>query len=369
MEEVIGDLYNEALFLLQRLIATPSFSREELKTGDILFDFLIQNGIDAQRLENNVWAVNRYFDPHKPIVLFNSHHDTVRPNPTYSRDPFNPAIENGKLFGLGSNDAGGSLVSLAAAFLFFYEQKNLPFNLVFAGTAEEEISGDHGVEFLLQNDVFRTLDGRITFDHWHNWQAIVGEPTLLDLAVAEKGLMVLDAVANGVAGHAARDEGDNAIYKAVQDIEWFRTYRFARESVWLGKVKMTVTVINTENKAHNVVPATCSYIVDIRITDAYTHEEVLEEIKKHVNSDVKARGFRLRSSRIELTHPLVQAGLQLGKNAFGSPTSSDKALIPFPALKCGPGDSARSHTADEFIYLDEVKAAISQYIDMLIKWK
>lgn len=359
------ELYTKALDLLQSLISISSFSKEESGTADTIDAFLKKENIVTNRLVNNIWAVNQYFEPGKPIVLLNSHHDTVKPNPKYTRDPFAPAIENEKLFGLGSNDAGGCLVSLILTFVHFYKQENLPFNLVLAATAEEEISGKNGIELLLHDPVFQALGGRIIFDNWKNWQAIVGEPTQLELAVAEKGLMVLDAVANGVAGHAARNEGDNAIYKAVKDIEWFRTFQFPRESEWLGKVKMTVTSIFTENKAHNVVPATCNYIVDIRITDAYTHEEVLDIVRSHVQSEVNARSFRLRSSRIDKNNFLVQSGIALGKKAFGSPTSSDKALMPFPAVKCGPGDSARSHTADEFIYLQEIKDGIDFYTGLL----
>lgn len=313
--------------------------------------------------------VNKYFDAKKPIVLLNSHHDTVKPNPKYTKDPFQPQIEDGKLFGLGSNDAGGCLVSLIATFTHFYSLENLPFNLVIAATAEEEISGKNGIEALLQNPEFQTLANRIQFSNWENWQAIVGEPTQLQLAVAEKGLMVLDATANGKAGHAARNEGENAIYKAMQDIAWFSSYEFPKISEWLGKVKMSVTVIETENKAHNVVPAVCQFVVDIRITDTYTHEEVLAIIQKNVQSEVKARSFRLRSSRIDINNPLVKSGIKLGKNPFGSPTSSDKALIPFQALKCGPGDSARSHTADEFIYVNEIEEGINFYIKMLEGWE
>lgn len=351
-------LYNDAVGLLKQLIATPSFSKEEDKTAMIIGQFFSDRNIPVNRLLNNVYCVNKHFDPTKPAILLNSHHDTVRPNPQYTKDPFSPVVEDGKLYGLGSNDAGGCLVSLIAAFLFFYNKENLKYNLVIAATAEEEISGTNGIEKLLalaeSGSPFRELGG-----------AIVGEPTQTNLAIAEKGLLVLDCSANGKAGHAAREEGVNAIYKAMPDIEWFRTYQFPKLSESLGPVKMSVTSINTENKAHNMVPASCSFVVDIRVTDEYTHEEILETIKHHVKCEVQPRSMRLRSSKIDIDHPLVQAGIRLGKKTYGSPTASDAALIHVPVLKCGPGDSARSHTADEFIFLKEIKEGIETYINIL----
>jgi acetylornithine deacetylase len=345
-------LYHDAVELLQKLIATPSFSKEEDKTAAIIEQFFSEKNIPSNRLLNNVWCVIKHFDADKPTILLNSHHDTVKPNPRYTKDPFSPIIEDGKLYGLGSNDAGGCLVSLIAAFCHFYERDDLKYNIVIAATAEEEISGKNGIESILS-----TLPA-IDF-------AIVGEPTLANLAIAEKGLLVLDCTSTGKAGHAAREEGENAIYKAMQDINWFKNYQFPKVSETLGPIKMSVTSINTENKAHNVVPAVCSFIVDIRVTDAYTHEEILETIKQHVQSEVKPRSMRLRSSKIEKDHPLVLAGIKLGKQTYGSPTTSDGALIPAPVLKCGPGDSARSHTADEFIYLSEIEEGINTYIQIL----
>lgn len=344
--------YQQAVELLQQLIATPSFSTEEAATADIIEVFFAVNHIPPKRLLHNVWCTNRYFDVAKPTILLNSHHDTVKPNPQYTKDPFSPVIEDDKLFGLGSNDAGGCLVSLIAAFCHFYERNDLKHNIVIAATAEEEISGRNGIEYLLP------ALPKIDF-------AIVGEPTLTNLAIAEKGLLVLDCRANGKAGHAAREEGENAIYKAMQDIEWFRTYRFPKVSETLGPVKMSVTSVETENKAHNMVPAVCNFIVDIRVTEAYTHEEILETVRAHVQCEVQPRSMRLRSSKIDKNHPLVQAGIKLGKQTYGSPTTSDAALIPVPVLKCGPGDSARSHTADEFIYLAEIEAGINTYIQIL----
>ena len=360
----INTLYTDAVILLQQLIAIPSFSRHEDATAAAIAEFLQIRGIRAHRLNNNVWAISKNFDATKPTILLNSHHDTVRPNLQYNRDPFLPQIEEGKLYGLGSNDAGGCLVSLLSAFLYFYQNPQ-PFNLVFAATAEEEISGSNGIELLLKSSEFTdSLNGVLP------GCAIVGEPTQMQLAVAEKGLLVLDCQAEGKAGHAARNEGENAIYKAMKDIEWFSRYKFAEVSEWLGEIKMSVTSITTENKAHNIVPAHCNYTVDVRITDAYTHEQVLSTIKKNVLSNVQPRSMRLRSSAIAVQHPLVQAGLAIGKNCYGSPTSSDKALMPFDALKCGPGDSARSHTADEFIYLNQIEEGITDYIRILqnIQW-
>ncbi len=354
------ELYNGAVVLLQKLISTASYSKYEDGTAAIIESFLAEKGVMAERLLNNIWAVNKYFDPSKPSILLNSHHDTVKPNPQYTKDPFTPTIEDGKLYGLGSNDAGGCLVSLIAAFLHFYDHPNPKYNLILAATAEEEISGYGGIELLLGNDKFETtLQGK------EPDCALVGEPTQMQLAIAEKGLMVLDCEAIGKAGHAAREEGVNAIYIALTDINWFSSYQFPNVSEWLGPVKMGVTVINTENKAHNIVPSSCNFVVDIRITEVYSHEEIFEIIRQNVQSQVTPRSMRLRSTGINVNHPLVQSGISLGKSCYGSPTSSDKALMPFPALKCGPGDSARSHTADEFIFLKEIREGIEGYVGML----
>ncbi|MGX5817529.1 M20 family metallo-hydrolase [Chitinophaga lutea] len=344
--------YDDAVRLLQQLIATPSFSREEQDTAQLIAAFLEARGVTVQRHLHNVWAVNKHFDPAKPGILLNSHHDTVKPNPQYTRDPFSPDIVDDKLYGLGSNDAGGCLVSLLAAFMHFFPQENLPYNIIIAATAEEEISGQNGIESI--------LDTLPSFEF-----AIVGEPTKTDLAVAEKGLMVLDCMAHGKAGHAARDEGENALYKAMDAINWFRNYRFPKVSETLGPVKMSVTVVQTSNKAHNVVPAECSFVVDVRATDQYTLEEMLDVIRANVSVDVTPRSLRMRPSFIPREHALVQAGLSLGKQLYGSPTTSDQALIPATSVKVGPGDSARSHTADEFIYLEEIRQGIDTYIKLL----
>lgn len=344
-------MYDDAVLLLSNLIATPSFSREEAATADIIQAFLQDKGVKVNRAINNVWATNRYYDPALPTILLNSHHDTVKPNKDYTNHPFAPLILDDRLHGLGSNDAGGCLVSLIATFLYFYDKKDLKYNLVIAASAEEEVSGINGIEHLLKE--LPPID-----------TAIVGEPTLMDMAIAEKGLLVIDCVAHGKSGHAAREEGDNAIYKAIKDIEWFRNYSFEKVSDLLGPVKMSVTIVNAGTQ-HNVVPATCTFTVDIRINECYTHGEALAIIKEHVSCEVTPRSSRLRSTSIPQTHPLVQAGLSLGKNCYGSATMSDKALMPFPALKMGPGDSARSHMADEYINLAEIKQGIETYIQLL----
>jgi len=344
-------LFQDAVTLLKQLIATQSFSREEEQTANIINNFLTERGIFTNRKMNNVWAYNQYFDAAKPTILLNSHHDTVKPNTGYTRDPFEPTVEDGKLFGLGSNDAGGCLISLIATFLYFYNKSNLKYNLCLATTAEEEVSGINGLELIIPEL------GKLDF-------GIVGEPTLMQLAIAEKGLMVLDCTAHGKSGHAAREEGDNAIYKAMKDIEWFRTYRFPNESELFGPIKMSVTIINAGSQ-HNVVPATCTFTVDVRVTDAYRNEEVLEMIKQHISSEVIARSTRLKPSSIDKNHPIVQSGIKLGRTTYGSPTTSDQSLLDIPSIKVGPGDSARSHSSDEFVYVNEIKEGIDLYIRML----
>ena len=351
-KQEINSLYNDAVDLLKKLIAIQSFSKEEDKSADIIEQFLKSKNISAERFLNNIWARNKYFDEAKPTILLNSHHDTVKPNKGYTLDPFSPIEKEDKLFGLGSNDAGGSLVSLIALFLYYHDKENLKYNLILAATAEEEISGKNGVEILLPRL------GKIDC-------GIVGEPTQMQMAVAERGLLVLDCVAEGKAGHAAREEGENAIYKAVKDIEWFRAYQFPKTSELLGPVKMSITSIETDNKAHNVIPPQCTFVADIRINELYTFEEIIKTIQQNVKCKVQPRSTRLRSSAISLDHPLVKAGLSVNRTYYGSPTTSDKALMPFPTLKIGPGDSARSHIADEFIYLDEIKQGIEIYIQLL----
>lgn len=346
-----GILFDDSLNLLRKLISIPSLSREEENTASAIERFLEDQGVKTHRMINNVWAYNEHFDPKKPTILLNSHHDTVKPNPGYSSDPFAADIIDGKLFGLGSNDAGGCLVSLIAVFIHFYKEKNLKYNLCLAATAEEEISGKNGIELILPQL------GQLEF-------AIVGEPTLMQMAVAERGLMVLDCVAHGRAGHAAREEGENAIYKAMKDINWFKTYEFAKKSALFGPVKMSVTIIEAGSQ-HNVVPAICNFTVDVRVTDAYRNEEVLKIISQNVDCDVNPRSTRLKPSSISIDHPIVKAGIALGRETYGSPTTSDQALLDIPSLKMGPGDSARSHMADEYIYVKEIEEGIDLYIKIL----
>ena len=347
----LDQLIKDSTKLLKELIATPSYSKEEDKTAKILQQFLEDHNIPTEQHKNNIWATNKHFDEEKPTILLNSHHDTVKPNSGYSKDPFTPVVEDGKLFGLGSNDAGGPLVSLIATFVHFYEEENLDYNLLFAASAEEEISGDNGIVSILDK-----MPGVNC--------AIVGEPTQMRMAVAEKGLMVLECTAKGISGHAARNEGENAIYKAVQDIEWFRSYEFPKNSEALGPVKMTVTEVHAGSQ-HNVVPDACNFTVDVRSTDAYSNEEILEIIKNSIDAKIHPRSIRLNPSFMPLDHPIVKAGQELGLEQYGSPTLSDQAFLSVPSLKIGPGKSARSHTADEFIRLDEIEEGIETYSRLL----
>ena len=353
MSDSLAILTTNAIGLLKRLIATPSFSKEEEVTAEIIENFLESKGVNTYSYLNNVYARNKYFDEIKPTILLNSHHDTVKPNKGYTLDPFSPIEKEGKLYGLGSNDAGGCLVSLIAAFIHYYNQPNLKYNLIIAASAEEEISGHNGIEILLPRLP------KIDF-------GIVGEPTLLNMAIAEKGLLVLDCTAHGKAGHAAREEGDNAIYKAMKDMEWFRSYRYDKVSSLLGPMKMSVTIVNAGSQ-HNVVPNECKFTVDVRVNELYTFEEVMGIVRENVTSDVQPRSSRLRSTSIPIEHPLIQAGVALGRAYYGSPTTSDKALMNFPTLKMGPGDSARSHSADEYIYIEEIGSGIEMYIKLLEK--
>ncbi|MBI2793891.1 MAG: M20 family metallo-hydrolase [Ignavibacteria bacterium] len=344
-------IYKHSLDLLKKLIAIPSFSREADKTAMEIGKFFEHYKVSYSRHLNNIWAHNKYYDGHKPTILLNSHHDTVRPNASYTRDPFKPECIDGRLYGLGSNDAGGSLVALLATFLHFYDHGDLSHNLIIAATDEEEVSGVNGIESILPSL------GPIDF-------AIVGEPTLCQLATAEKGLMVLDCVAKGKSGHAARNEGMNAIYVAMKDIDWIDNFRFPKVSPTLGEVKMTVTIINAGSQ-HNVVPDECAFTIDVRVTDSYTLEETLDVIRENVRSEVTPRALRTRSSSIVDNHPIVLSARKNGLRLFGSQTTSDQGLIPVPSVKIGPGDSARSHSADEFIYVDEIRDGIETYIKLL----
>jgi len=341
---------NDAIALLQQLIAIQSYSKEENAAADFIERFIEINGYVASRKDNNVWLLSSGFDPARPTILLNSHIDTVKPVSGWTREPFSPVIDGGKLFGLGSNDAGASVVSLLHTF-FYLTKKQQNYNLIFAATAEEEISGKNGLESVLQELP------KIDF-------AIVGEPTGMNLAVAEKGLMVLDCVVTGKAGHAARDEGDNAIYKALPQIEWFQNHVFEKKSDLLGAVKMTVTQINAGTQ-HNVVPDKCTFVVDVRSNEMYSNQEILQEIHRFISCDVQPRSTRLSSTATPLNHPIVKRGLELNRSVYGSPTLSDQALMSFPSMKMGPGQSSRSHTADEYILLDEIGEAIEIYIQLL----
>lgn len=348
------ELKPSSIQLLIELIQTPSYSGEEGVTADLIESWLQSYKIESRRNGNNVWAVNKYFDSNKRTILLNSHHDTVRPNEKYSRDPFEACIEEGRLYGLGSNDAGGALVSLLATFIHFYHEENLNYNLVIVASAEEEGIRRNGLESVLPF---------IPPIHF----AIVGEPTLLDIAIAERGLLVLDCYSSGKAGHAAHINGCNSsIYQAMQDVFWVQGYNFEKVSDLLGPVKMTVTQINAGIQ-HNMVPAECHFVIDVRINDKYTNLEILDIISSHVASKVVPRSVNLNSSSININHPIIEAGKGLGHKLYGSPTLSDQAVLQCESLKIGPGDSLRSHSADEFIYLQEISDGIDTYIEMLKK--
>lgn len=345
--------FNHIEELLSNLIRNPSFSKQEAAAADVLESFFKIQGLKTNRKDNNVWVLNKYFDPAKETILLNSHHDTVRPRSDWTRDPFIPIIEDDKLYGLGSNDAGAALVSLIAVFLHYYDAQNLDFNLIMLASAEEEISGLNGVE-----SVIGSL-GKIDF-------GIIGEPTGMQMAIAEKGLMVLDCLAEGTSGHAAKESGINAIYIALEDIKWLRNYRFPLTSDVLGPIKMTATMIESGSQ-HNVIPDTCKFVVDVRNTDSFSNEEVLQIIKDNMKSQVIARSTRLQPSAISGDHVLVKTAKNLGIKTFGSDTLSDQALMNFPTVKMGPGDSLRSHTADEYIKLNEIQKGIEIYIQVLDK--
>lgn len=347
----IPTLTSEAVGLLKSLISIPSVSRDEARAADCLQQYIEQQGMQTGRKGNNVWCLGPGFDLKRPTLLLNSHIDTVKPVQGWRKDPFTPRLEpNGKLYGLGSNDAGASVVSLLQAFLTLCRTAQR-YNLIYLASCEEEVSGREGIESVLPQLP------PVSF-------ALVGEPTEMQPAIAEKGLMVLDVTATGRSGHAARDEGDNAIYKVLEDIAWFRDYRFERVSPLLGPVKMSVTMVSAGTQ-HNVVPDRCTFVVDIRSNECYTNEELFEEIKKHIHCQPQARSFRLGSSHVPPEHPLVRRAVALGRTPFGSPTLSDQALMNFPSMKMGPGKSSRSHTADEFIFLREIEEAIGLYLELL----
>lgn len=349
---MIQELTKNALSLLKKLIETQSFSSEEDRTAEHIKEWFRQYDIPCKRTKNNVWAINKYFDEKKPTLLLNSHHDTVEPNSGYTKDPFKAIVEDGKIYGLGSNDAGGCLVSLMATFIYFYKQPNLKYNLVLVASAEEESSGEHGLKSMLT--IIPNID-----------VAIVGEPTLMNLAIAEKGLVVLDATVKGTPSHAAHPNNDNPIYKIGEVLKWFETFHFEKQSQVLGAVKMTVTQIKA-GKQHNAVPAEVELVIDVRVNDQYSNQEIADIlILSSPCTTIKPRSLQLNSSSIPINHELVKAGIVLGRKTYGSPTLSDQAILSCPSLKLGPGDSTRSHSADEFIYINEIEEGIQIYIDLL----
>lgn len=341
---------SEAATLLNSLIGIPSISREEEVVADFLQNYIEECGIMTGRSGNNIWCISPMFDLNKPTILLNSHIDTVKPVAGWRKHPFTPKMENGKIYGLGSNDAGASVVSLFQVYRYLCTTEQ-SYNLIFLASCEEEVSGKNGIESVLPQLPPIAL-------------GIVGEPTEMQPAIAEKGLMVVDVTAYGKAGHAARNEGINAIYKIVNDIEWFRDFHFSKESPLLGPVKMSVTQINAGTQ-HNVIPDVCTCVVDIRSNECYSNEEIFKEITSHISSEAKARSYRLNSSRIATDHPFVKRAVKMGRVPFGSPTLSDQALMQFPSVKIGPGKSSRSHTADEFIMVQEMGEAIDLYIKLL----
>ena len=350
----INDLTQKAISLLKELIETQSFSSEEEQTAQLIEQWFTSHHIPFQRTKNNVWATNQHFDKNKPTLLLNSHHDTVKPNSAYTNDPFKAIVEDGKLYGLGSNDAGGCLVSLIATFTYFYTFKDLKYNLVIVASAEEESSGANGLNSMLP--IIPPID-----------VAIVGEPTLMNLAIAEKGLVVFDAVVEGTPSHAAHPNSDNAIYNTIEVLKWFQEFQFEKTSQALGDVKMTVTQIKAGSQ-HNVVPAHVDLVIDVRVNDAYSNEEIAQILQeKSPCTKITPRSLRLNSSAISPEHDLVKAGLAIGRSTYGSPTLSDQAVLSCQSLKLGPGDSTRSHSANEFIYLSEIEEGIELYIKLLNK--
>jgi acetylornithine deacetylase len=349
----MNKLTTAAINLLKDLIAIPSFSKQEDKTADRIGQWFDQYQIPFQRVENNVWAVNKAFDPKKPTLLLNSHHDTVKPNAAYTHDPFEAKIENGKLYGLGSNDAGGALVSLIALFTHYYALENPKYNMVMAATAEEEIAGQQSLRGILPH--LPKID-----------VAIVGEPTEMQLAVAEKGLLVFDAVIKGTPGHAAHPNNDNPIMKLPKVLEWFENFSLNKKSDFLGDVKITVTQVYAGSE-HNVIPATVNLVIDVRVNDQYSNSELASLLIEAAPCKMTPRSLHLNSSSIPMEHELVQAGIDLGRKTYGSPTLSDQAALDCPSLKMGPGLSTRSHSANEYIYVGEIEEAIKIYIELLGK--
>ena len=350
----IERLTENAISLLKNLIETQSFSQQEENTAKLIEAWFLENEIPFKRTKNNIWATNKYFDESKPTLLLNSHHDTVKPNSAYTKDPFKAIVNDGKLYGLGSNDAGGCLVCLLATFTNFYAQKNLKYNVVIVASAEEENSGPNGLNSMLS--IIPHID-----------VAIVGEPTLMHLAVAEKGLVVLDAIVQGTPSHAAHPNNNNSIYNTIEVLQWFKNFKFEKTSETLGDVKMTVTQISAGSQ-HNVIPAHVDLVIDVRVNDAYSNQEIAAILQeKSPCTKITPRSLRLNSSSISTHHDLVKTGIAMGRETYGSPTLSDQAVLTCQSLKLGPGDSTRSHSADEFIYLAEIEEGIRIYIELLEK--
>ncbi len=346
----LDKLTAESISLLKQLIKTPSLSGKEEGAACIIRKHLTDFNIPYNVLKNNTWCLNKHWDNTKPVILLNSHIDTVKPVDGWEYNPFDVTEKEGKIIGLGSNDAGAPLVSLLAVFKYFFDKENLPFNLIYAATAEEESSGKNGMAILS-----KTLQ-RVDF-------AVVGEPTLMNLAVAEKGLVVFDCVARGKAGHAARNEGVNSIYIALDDIRKIREFEFDKVSELLGSVKMTVTQIEAGFQ-HNVVPDTCKFVIDVRTNECYTNDEIVEAVSNMLQSEISPRSLRLNSSGTEMDHPFALKAKQMGIECYGSPTLSDQSLMPWASVKIGPGDSARSHTANEYIFPEEIAEGIRKYISL-----
>ncbi len=344
-------LTQKAIDLLKELISIPSFSGEEHHTAEAIENWFKSFDIPFQRENNNVFAKNKHWDKAKPTLLLNSHHDTVQPNKAYTRNPFEPLVDDGKLYGLGSNDAGGALVSLLATFTHFYDSENLSHNLLIAATAEEESAGPKSLRGLLPS--LPKID-----------VAIVGEPTLMNLAIAEKGLLVFDAVVKGTPSHAAHPNDNNSIYNTIKVLEWFKNYKFKNVSKALGEVKLTVTQINAGDQ-HNVIPSHTDLVIDVRVNDCYSNKEIADILKAEAPCELQERSLRLNSSAIDINHPLVQSGVKLGRETYGSPTLSDQAALSCQSMKIGPGDSTRSHSADEYIYIREIEEGIDLYIKIL----
>jgi len=348
----IEKLTENAISLLKNLIETQSFSEEEENTALLIEGWFKDNKIPFKRTKNNIWATNKYFDESKPTLLLNSHHDTVKPNSKYTNDPFKAIVKDGKLYGLGSNDAGGCLVSLIATFTHFYALENLKYNLVIVASAEEENSGNNGLNSMLP--IIPHID-----------VAIVGEPTLMNLAIAEKGLVVFDAEVDGTPSHAAHPNNNNSIYNTIEVLQWFKDFKFEKSSDALGGVKMTVTQINAGSQ-HNVVPGHVDLVIDVRVNDAYTNQEIATILQEQSPcSKITPRSLRLNSSSIAVDHDLVKAGIAMGRATYGSPTLSDQSVLSCQSLKLGPGDSTRSHSADEFIYIAEIEEGIQIYVELL----